>query len=43
LAHLAAIPRLLGHAAKRGCSGGLTKAARALGYAMGDRWRPVHR
>jgi glycosyltransferase involved in cell wall biosynthesis len=43
LAHLAAIPRLLGHAAKRGCSGGLTKAARALGYAMGGRWRPVHR
>jgi hypothetical protein len=37
LAHLAAIPRLLGHAVKRGCSGGLTQTARALGYAREGR------
>lgn len=39
LAHLVAIPRLLAHAVKRGCTGGLTQAAQALGYAKEGRWQ----
>jgi len=41
LANLATIPRPLGHAVMRGCSGGLTQAARSLGYAREFRWQPV--
>jgi hypothetical protein len=40
LTHLASIPKAIGHAVKRGCSGGLTQAARSLGYVREGEWRP---
>jgi glycosyltransferase involved in cell wall biosynthesis len=41
--HLASIPRAIGHAVRRGCSGGLTQAARSLGFVREGEWRPVRR
>jgi GT2 family glycosyltransferase len=37
---LAHVPRLLGHAARHGCSGGLTRAAHDLGFVREAWWPP---
>jgi glucosyl-dolichyl phosphate glucuronosyltransferase len=41
--HIALVPRLLAHAARRRCSGGVTQAARSLGYAKEAMWQAISR
>lgn len=41
--HFALIPRLLGHAVRRRCSGGLTQTARSPGYAREATWQAIGR
>ena len=43
VASIASIPRLLAHTARRRCSGGLTRAARSLGYATEAMWQAISR